>query len=401
MNLYPFQREAIAFHLAHPYSLNFSEMGTGKTRVALATAKAVGGELAVFGPAFLKETWAEEGRVAEMPHRYFAYSQLHKLKPKDLEGYTFWVADEVHCLKNPSAIRTASFHTLLCNLVPAYFLGLTGTPIKNRVPDIWTLLGFLNSSPTQPARLNGHLKSYYAFSRHFCFIEKFTVNGRQLEKYKGIRPERVAEFRALLKGAGVRYKVDDVLAELPPMTRTIISHTLQLTSGLMEAFEAYQAGSKYNISAKVNSALLKAPATIEYCQTLQEGSSGPLLVFTDHLESARLMADNLGGYLVTGETHMEVRADLVKQFQAGYIPVLIATIGALSLGVTLTAARHVVFNDLSWVPANNAQAEKRIHRIGQKEVCFAHYIDATPTDAYIRKMLFQKMETIVTALEGV
>jgi len=70
--------------------------------------------------------------------------------------------------------------------------------------------------------------------------------------------------------------------------------------------------------------------------------------------------------------------------------VLAATIGSLSVGVTLTAARHVVFNDLSWVPGDNLQAEKRIHRIGQKNACTAHYIEASETDAYIRKTLEEK-----------
>jgi SNF2 family DNA or RNA helicase len=192
----------------------------------------------------------------------------------------------------------------------------------------------------------------------------------------------------------IRYRVEDVLKDLPELTRKIVEVEAAPTAGLEDAFEAYLSGSKADPTAKARSALVKAPMTVEYCQTLQEGGSGPLLVFTDHVESAKLLADRLGVRPITGASPMHERMATVERFQTGRIPAVVATIGALSVGVTLTAARHVVFNDLSWVPSDNAQAEKRIHRIGQKNACFAHYIESTPTDAYIRKTLLEKSESI-------
>jgi SNF2 family DNA or RNA helicase len=71
----------------------------------------------------------------------------------------------------------------------------------------------------------------------------------------------------------------------------------------------------------------------------------------------------------------------------------------MSVGVTLTAAQDVVFNDLSWVPADNMQARKRIHRIGQSKKCRCHHMISGPTDAYIKAVLEEKEKTINQVLE--
>ena len=58
------------------------------------------------------------------------------------------------------------------------------------------------------------------------------------------------------------------------------------------------------------------------------------------------------------------------------VRVLAANIIAGGVGVTLTAARNVVFNDLDWVPANHWQAEDRAYRIGQRHTVNVYYIQA-------------------------
>jgi len=58
----------------------------------------------------------------------------------------------------------------------------------------------------------------------------------------------------------------------------------------------------------------------------------------------------------------------------------------------------MVFNDLSWVPAQNAQAEKRFHRIGQEHKCVVHRILGSPEDTLIVKQLTDKMLVLKEAL---
>lgn len=400
--LYPYQQQAVEFHTGHRYSLNCSEMGTGKSRIALATTKAAGARrVAIFGPAFLASTWANECRALDWSvekKSYIPYSMLHQYPHSALREYDFWIADEVHALKSPTAKRTHLFYGALKGCLPKYFIGLTGTPVKNRVPDFWTLLAFCSLDPSKSngLPLPPHLQKYYAFARHFCHSEKLKYGGRSFEKFSGLHEDKIPELKALLRDKYLRVTVEEVLPELPEITHKEVFLDLS-TAGdeaLQEAFAAYLEGRKATSEAKLKSATLKAPLTAEYCRGMLDEGSGPLLIFTDHVEPARIIASALSAEIVTGGTAMESRMQHVKDFQAGKIPALVATIGALSVGVTLTAARHVVFNDLSWTPSDNAQAEKRIHRIGQKNACWAHHMIATPTDSHIRKLLADKAATI-------
>jgi SWI/SNF-related matrix-associated actin-dependent regulator 1 of chromatin subfamily A len=370
-------------------------MGTGKTLMTLETAKRTGYTPDIFGPAFLKGTWLGEAEKWGVPVRYHSYSRLKAVDPTKLGQ--FWVAEEAHYLKNPMAHRTHDFYSLLKSQKPEYFIGLTGTPVKNRTPDFWTLLGFCSVNPldTNGIKLTGDFGRYYKFCRYFCEIEVMQFGGKKIEKFLGIKPERIEEFKGLLRGKYIRFKVEDVLKDLPSLTRKYVEFQLKDTPELNEAFDAYMSGRKKDITAKVTSATLKIPQTVEYIQNMLEQGSGPIVVFTDHLEpAAGIHAQIKGSVIVTGKTPADMRQNAVNAFQARQIPVIVATIGSLSIGVTLTAARHVVFNDLSWTPADNQQAEKRIHRIGQNDGCFAHYIFGTDTDKHIYKTLQSKINAI-------
>lgn len=297
-----------------------------------------------------------------------------------------------HYLKNPEAKRTAVFYAALKERRPSYFVGLTGTPIKNRVPDLWTLLGFCALCPenSNGIRLSEIHPRYYAFARHFCEVKRIEVHGRVVEKFGALKADKVEELKALLRGKANRYLLADVVKDLPEMTRRYIRASIAPADGLAEEFEAYVSGRKADSKAKHLSATLKAPWTERYVRALLEGGSGPVVVFSDHLAPVAYLAEHLGALAVDGSMPAPYRAEVVRKFQTGSVKVLAATIGSLSVGVTLTAARHVVFNDLSWVPGDNLQAEKRIHRIGQKNACTAHYIEASETDAYIRRTLEEK-----------
>ena len=324
---------------------------------------------------------------------------VYNLQVKNHPSYSVngWLVHNCHFLKSPTARRTHAFYAAIKAVPPEYFIGLTGTPIKNRLPDFWTLLAFCGVNPkrTSGLVLTGELRKFRAFSRYFCHTLEMRAGGRRIEKFGEVKADKIPELKALLKDKFIRFRVEDVLKDLPEMTRKEVTYNLAASVEVGSSFATYMSGGKTDITAKTTSALLKAPLTAEYCNMLREGGSGPLLVFTDHVASAQAIAAAVAGAVaITGQTPVLDRMRMVSAFQDGKIEVIVATIGSLSVGVTLTAARHVVFNDLSWVPADNLQAEKRIHRIGQKNACFSHFIDATPTDTHIRKTLYGKLETI-------
>jgi SNF2 family DNA or RNA helicase len=69
---------------------------------------------------------------------------------------------------------------------------------------------------------------------------------------------------------------------------------------------------------------------------------------------------------ITGDVPAEDRQPKVDKFQAGGTRVLVNTIMAGGVGLTLTAADTAIFAEEDWTPANNEQAEDRLHRIGQQ-----------------------------------
>ncbi len=96
------------------------------------------------------------------------------------------------------------------------------------------------------------------------------------------------------------------------------------------------------------------------------------------------------GKVVTGNTPMDERAQIVDLFQDKTIDYIVASIRAFSEGINLTASHNVLFNDLNWTPAQNHQAIKRIHRIGQQQKSIVHYILGSKMDSVIAQALKQK-----------
>lgn len=397
ISLYPHQRLSVEYHLNARYSLDGSEMGTGKTAVALEYIKRTGMNAVVVCPSFLLTNWRREADklgVIEGVIQYIPYSKIHKTKLKDIAGCKVWVADEVHFLKNPTAKRTHAFYALFKEAQPDYFLGLSGTLVKNKVPDLWVPLAICskNTTDSNGIKLSGELSKYRSFSRHFCHVETLNVRGARIEKYTGVKSERLPELRELLIGKYRRVKLSEVAADLPTMTRQEFYTAVRPVKGLEEAFDTYMAGGQADPASKALSALLKSVDTASYAAALiEEGES--VIIFSDHVKSAECIATELKAPCITGQVPSETRSKLVDSFQSGKIKVLVATIGSLSVGVTLTAARHVIFNDLSWCASDNDQAAARILRIGQNRPCFSHYTIGSPTDEKIVAVLRNKSLT--------
>ena len=159
-------------------------------------------------------------------------------------------------------------------------------------------------------------------------------------------------------------------------------------------------GIKHYSTQKRKSSEAKVAITVEYVKDLQAQTRRPIVVFTDHVETARLLGHmfEAKARYVTGKTPIHKRDEVVKEFQLGKIPVLVATVGCLSVGVTLTRSNNVVYNDIPWVPGDLEQSIKRIHRIGSTEKCVAHFLAWGPIDARIIKTLNDKVKVIKAVL---
>ena len=80
-------------------------------------------------------------------------------------------------------------------------------------------------------------------------------------------------------------------------------------------------------------------------------------------------SENYSYDVISGETDTGKRGGIVDKFQQGKIQVLICSINAAGVGLTLTKSNHVILAENSWVPGLNQQAIDRVHRIGQIKRC--------------------------------
>lgn len=396
LELFDFQKVGVAKILKHKYYLLADPMGFGKTIQALTAIKEAGKKTLIVCPAFLRFTWEDEaekfyGKDFASTLTIISYSSFHRLK--DMR-YDFVVCDEAHYLKNPKAKRTQFFFSLIRKNRPEYLLLMTGTPIKNRVGEFWSLLQLLslNPGPTNGHRLR---MSHFEFQRHFSNLRYQKINGRQFAKFEGHR--NIPELKQILIGKYLRRKSDAV--ELPPLRRTMVEFKpgkSKQEQDLEKAWEEYNSGkkSKHLSVVKAVTALAKVPDTLKYIQDIVDQDE-QVVVFTDHVKVVEALAARSPTYRgITGSTSMDKRGEIIRQFQACKVQVICATIGALSTGVTLTAASNLIFNDYPWVPADLLQAEKRIHRIGQDKPCVIHMLFSGPIDRMIYAQLVKKLKTI-------
>jgi hypothetical protein len=148
-------------------------------------------------------------------------------------------------------------------------------------------------------------------------------------------------------------------------------------------------------------AVAKLPQVIEYLHTALDDSEDKIVVMAHHHDVVNAIAREFGDLAVvlTGETND--RQTPVDRFQNDPgCRLFIGSIRAAGVGITLTAASHVVFAELDWTPGNISQAEDRCHRIGQREsVLVQHLVLDGSLDARMAKVVVDKQEVIDQALD--
>lgn len=401
---FPYQKEGIEFALRNRYSINAFNMGLGKTLVGIGfSLRSHAFMTLVICPKSLVLNWRHEiEKFSPNPKKFLvtSYSQLAKLK-KDFRKFDCVILDEAHYVKSIQAKRTQLVHELVEKHRPHYFLLLSGTPVKNRIPEIWSLLRLVWLGGRYP-QFDIYSNSIWSFQRTFTNEVLVRVGGRKISKFEGMK--NIPQLKELLKPIYLRKRAEDVLLDLPEMVHTDLfqSDTASFDSELENAWESYSGGGDKSSfsSIKAVNALAKVPYTVEFVQDLVEQGER-VIVFTDHKQSAREIADKIdtSTRCITGETSMEDRDTYVRGLNGGEFNCLVSTIGALSVGVNLTGVNYMVFNDFAWVEADMEQARKRIHRIGQKKTCFYYYVFSSKVDEYIYKTLKAKQK-LVAEMDG-
>lgn len=421
--LMPFQSVGVEFvDCAGGRALIGDEMGLGKTWQALAYALFNNLRTVVVCPASLKPNWAREIRklsgqsprilYGRDPSEYdllqaltaptqFSIINYDILRTKttikkdsgQIVSRFLWVelinmskpdlviVDEGHYIKNVDSNQSQALRAL--NTPRIVFL--TGTPIVNRPGELWPML---------------HMIAPESFPAYETFLNQYTYDGKRVKNEK--------ELRAMLRNIMIRRLKKDVIADLPKLRR--ITEYVELSEkaqklydkvlmGLFEKVAEWDAQGREDKKAVTNMLVqimrLKQICSIDaidrtaelatelYDQT-DESSPRKVIIFSQFKAVAYAIYQRLadqGALCFVDRTPTEFktvgneeRDKRVQQFQTDpSIKYLVVTEKTTKEGHNITAAGHVVFNDLFWAPTHHDQA------IGR---AYARLSDMHGVDAY-------------------
>ena len=416
------QAVGVEYLLSHHYCLLADEQGVGKTYQALVAACIAGGNILIVCPASLVENWKKEiVKCLKAPkHTRTFKKQTDPLSFQD-DGFNeiviltydqvkyankvfLWadtlIADECQRLKNESTHRYIFFEEYLHASNITRLILASGTPMENRVEEIYTMLTLLSATlhPTNGVNVLELYPTKTSFCEEFSYMRKIRAQGRTRIVWDGLK--NVEKLRRLLDGKLLRRKSEDV-QDLPPICEEYVCCSYGEDKELLEAWEEHNQSTSDKVSeskAKRNSALLKTKFTCGLAaEKIEEGER--VVIFSDHVDSAKAISDALNIPCITGETSPRKRDQLVGRLQAGEISGLSCTIGSASVGFTMTISNYMIMNDISWVPAANDQARKRIHRRGQDRSCKIVYVIGSVQDEYIVETTRKKMAVIKNVLD--
>lgn len=366
-------------------------------------------ELARFRPSLTINAYHGPGRAltdADVTLTTFALLRLDAeiLTAKE---WRVVVLDEAQAIKNPDSQATRAAYRLKGSLK----LAVTGTPLENRLEELWSLMHFTN-----PGLLGG----------------RSDFNAKYAERIEGGSAETAHALRKRLAPFILRRLKKDVAPELPPRTEAIrlvtledkeravydavhaatradVVSLLQQGGNVLKALEALlrlrQAachialvpGQQAKTSSKVEvlvESLTNAAADGHRCLVFSQWTS-----MLDLIEPA-LRAADLTFSRLDGST--QNRGEVVQQFQSPEGPtVLLMSLKAGGTGLTLTAADHVFLVDPWWNPQVEAQAADRAHRIGQDKPVFVYRLVSQGTvEERILQLQDKKRALFEAALDG-
>ena len=326
------------------------------------------------------------------------------------------ILDEAQTIKNPGAKQTKAVK----QLEALSRIALTGTPIENRLGDLWSIFDFLNPG------LLGSAKQFGEFSKRLGDASERTANA-----YAPLR-ELVRPY--ILR----RLKTDkSIIADLPDKTEVktfcqlsraqaaLYQQTVEALADQLEQVDGMQRRGLVLAFLMRFKQICNHPSQWLGDGAWAEDDSGKfarlreiaeeiaarqekMLIFTQFKETTAPLAAFLGGVfgrpgvVLTGETPVAKRKHLVRRFQEDDdVPFFVLSVKAGGSGLNLTAASHVVHFDRWWNPAVESQATDRAFRIGQKRNVLVHkFVCRGTVEDRIDQMIEQKKQLAGDFLEG-
>ncbi|WP_192987763.1 DEAD/DEAH box helicase [Carnobacterium mobile] len=397
------------------------DMGLGKTVQILALLDSLRQEnkrtLLVI-PASLLENWKKEAArfapnlriqvlhgkdtmIQDVETDLFitTYGMAARIEALKEIAFDLLILDEAQAIKNPGTKQTKSIKTLQAHAK----IAMTGTPIENKLSDLWSVFDFLNSgllgSKTEFKKQIKNGADYGALRQMISpFILRRLKTDRQIisdlpdkneqKEYVSLSKKQIALYKGLQRD--IEKSMEDtegiqrkglVLAAISKF-KQICNHPDQYLGN--QEFKPKLSG--------------KFEALRDICETIRDKHE-QVLIFTQFKEMCeplnQFLAEVFGqpGLVLHGGVPVKKRGELVEQFNAPdtYTPYMVLSIKAGGVGLNLTAANHVIHFDRWWNPAIENQATDRAFRIGQEKNVFVYkFVTSGTIEEKIDELLAEK-----------
>ena len=392
------------------------DMGLGKTIellgfLSVVKAEKIGKASLLVIPASLISNWVSEiGRFCPDLKYFVAHPDMHPKNgdfAKDakaldeldlvittyalvqryewLQSYTwaYITLDEAQAIKNPGTKQTRAIKKFKA----MNRIIMTGTPVENRLSDIWSLFDFLNpgllGTNKEFGKFSKGLKTNpEGYSRLRRLISPYIL--RRLKTDKSVisdLPEKVEmkTYAPLNKKQVILYKnlirdIENAIDQSEGIQRKgLVLASLMKFKQICNHADQYLGASEFEEKDSGKFTRLR-----EICETIYEKRER-VLVFTQFKEITEPLSDFLEGVfkrkglIFHGSIPVGQRKKIIERFQGDeYVPFMVLSIKAGGVGLNLTQANHVIHFDRWWNPAVENQATDRAFRIGQKKNVVVH-----------------------------
>ena len=321
------------------------------------------------------------------------------------------VADEAQAIKNPGSRQTQQVKKLKADTR----IALTGTPVENRLSDLWSIFDFTHPGLLGTGKVFANFTKRLANKQHFgplrtlvqpYILRRMKTDKRviadlpdktELKAWCSLSPAQAALYqravkdlaRALADAEGISRK--GVVLSFLMRFKQICNHPSQWLGDA-----AWHAGDSGKFA--------RLRELAEVIAAKQE----KVLVFTQFRETTEPLAAFLGsvfgreGLVLHGGTPVARRRELVKRFQDDELtPFFVLSLKAGGAGLNLTAASHVIHFDRWWNPAVENQATDRAYRIGQQKNVLVHkFVCRGTIEDRIDQLIESKQRLVQDVLEG-
>jgi len=341
------------------------------------------------------------------------HRDLERLSGVEWEGL---VLDEAQNIKNPQAKQTRA----LKKLVAPRRIALTGTPVENRLSELWSIMEFLNP---------GYLGSEAAFRRRYALpIERYRDPSATTELRKLVEPfilRRVKTDPTVIKDLPSKNEMKvycNLTREQATLYQAVVSESLEkieTSEGIGRKGEVLAALTRLkqicnhpaHFLADGSSLVNRSGKLTRLTEMLEEllAEGDRALVFTQYAEMGKLIQRHLRESLsvdvlfLHGAVPATERERLIGSFQDDREgpPVFVLSLKAGGFGLNLTEARHVFHYDRWWNPAVEDQATDRAFRIGQKRsVSVYKFICAGTVEERVDELAERKKELAQAVIQS-